>query len=96
MTTAIALTEMAGALLIVGYCAAAAITLLRTRSPETARLLVIQGSLWGLSVKMAGALLKTIELQSWAQIGAFAAILGLRTLIKRVMTWEARRLAGPG
>lgn len=89
---AIALIELAGALLIVGYCVAALVSLLRTGVPETARLLIIQGSLWGLSLKTAASLLKTIELQTWAQIGAFASILALRTLIKRVMTWEAQRI----
>lgn len=89
---AVALIEIAGALLIVGYCAAAAVQLLRTRTPDSARLLIIQGSLWGLSLKTAGSLLKTIELQTWAQIGAFAAILALRTVIKRVMTWDERRI----
>jgi Protein of unknown function (DUF1622) len=89
---AIAIIELVGALLIVGCCVAAVVALVRTRSPEAARLLIIQGSLWCLSLKTAGSLLKTIELQTWAQIGAFAAILALRTLIKRVMTWEGRRI----
>jgi len=40
-------------------------------------------------------LLKTIELQTWAQIGAFFAIFALRTLIKRVFTWESQRIT-PG
>lgn len=92
---AIALIEMAGSLLIVGYCIAAAVALLRTRVPEPARLLVIQGSLWGLSLKTAASLLKTVELQTWAQIGAFFAIFALRTLIKRLFTWEAGRIT-PG
>lgn len=56
------------------------------------RLLVIQGSLWGLSLKTAASLLKTIEIRSWEQIAAFTAILALRTLVKRVMTWEESRL----
>lgn len=92
MPLAIALIELVGSVLIAGYCAAAAILLLRTRVPGPARLLVIQGSLWGLSLKTAASLLKTIELQTWTQIGAFAAILALRTLLKRVLTWEEKRI----
>ena len=89
---AISLIELAGAVLIAGYCAAGAVMLLRTRAPGPARLLVIQGSLWGLSLKTAASLLKTVELQTWTQIGFFASIFALRTLIKRVMTWEERRI----
>lgn len=92
---AIAAIELAGALLIVAYCASAAVEFLRTRDPGgPGRLLIIEGALWGLNLKTAGSLLKTIELQTWAQIGAFAAILTLRTVIKRVMMWEQGRIAG--
>jgi len=31
---------------------------------------------------------------SWEQLGAFTAILALRTLVEQVMTWEAARLQG--
>jgi len=70
------------------------VELARGQGLAAARLLVIQGSLWGLSLKTAASLLKTIELHSWEQIGAFMAILALRTLVKRVMTWEETRLRG--
>ena len=88
----IALVELAGALLIVGHCVAALVELLRSRDPVRVRLLVIEGALWGLSLKTASSLLKTIEIQGWTQIGAFAAILALRTVLKRVMTREEARL----
>ncbi len=91
----IALIELAGALVIVGYCLAALVRLVRTRDPAAVRLLVIEGALWGLSLKTAAALLKTIEIQGWDQIGAFAAILALRTVVKRVMAWEETHLAQP-
>ncbi len=84
--------EFVGALLIVGHCAVALAGLARSRDPAKARLLVIEGSLWGLSLKTAASLLKTLELHNWTQIGAFAAILALRTLVKRTMTWERARL----
>lgn len=88
----IALIELAGSLIIVSYCFSALVRLVRTRDPVPVRLLVIEGALWGLSLKTAASLLKTIEIQNWNQIGAFAAILALRTIVKRVMTWEERHL----
>ena len=88
MNALIAPIEFAGALLIVGYCVAGLVELARSRDLAAARLLVIQGSLWGLSLKTAASLLKTIELHSWEQIATFTAIFALRTLVKRVMTWE--------
>ena len=32
------------------------------------------------------------QIQNWNQIGAFATILALRTMVKLVMTWEERHL----
>lgn len=86
------LIELGGAILILGYCAAAIISLARTRDPALVRLLVIEGSLWGLNLKTAASLLKTFEIQTWTQIGAFTAILTLRTMLRRVMSWEQVRL----
>ena len=88
----IAAIELAGSLLIAGYCVAALIELIWTHNPVPVRLLVIEGALWGLSLKTAASLLKTIEIQSWNQIGAFAAILALRTVLRRAMRWEERHL----
>lgn len=90
--TWIAPIEFAGALLIVGHCIGGLAELARSQDLAAVRLLVIQGSLWGLSLKTAASLLKTIEIRSWEQIAAFTAILALRTLVKRVMTWEESRL----
>ncbi len=90
----IAPIEFAGALLIVGHCIAGLVELARSRDLAAARLLVIQGSLWGLSLKTAASLLKTIEIHGWEQIAAFAAIFALRTLVKRVMVWEEAHLRG--
>lgn len=86
--------EMTGSLIIVGYCAAALVALIRSRDRGImrARLLVAQGVITGLSFKLAGALLKTILLVSWRQILMFAVIFGLRTVLKRLFVWEQRRL----
>ena len=91
----IAPIEFAGALLIVGHCIAGLVELARSRDLAAARLLVIQGSLWDLSLKTAASLLKTIEIHGWEQIAAFTAIFALRTLVKRVMVWEEAHLRGP-
>ena len=84
------LIELTGSLLIVGYCVAALVALIRTQDPAKVRVLVIEGALWGLSLKTSASLLKTLEIHTWTQIGAFTAILALRTVLKRVMTWEER------
>ena len=56
------------------------------------RLLVAEGVVNALGYKTAATLLKTIQLQTWAAIGMFASVLILRTVIKRVLVWEERRL----
>ncbi len=56
------------------------------------RLVVADGVVSALGYKTAATLLKTLELQSWSAVGLFAAILALRTLIKRFLVWEELRL----
>lgn len=58
------------------------------------RLVLADGVISALGYKTAATLLKTIELQTWTAIGMFAAILALRTLVKRVLVWEEGRLRG--
>lgn len=86
--------EMVGSLIIVGYCAAALATLIRSRGRgiRSARLLIADGVITGLGFKLAGTLLKTILLVSWHQILMFTAIFALRTVLKRLFAWEQRRL----
>ena len=92
-TIVIGLIELAGALLIVGHRAGALVLLIGTGDPVRVRLLVIEGALWGLNLKTAASLLKTIEVRDWTQIAAFGAILSLPTVLKRVMTWEQNACA---
>lgn len=73
---------LAGALVIGGHCIEALVELARSQDLGAARLLVIQGSLWGLSLKTAASLLKTMEIHSWEQIAAFTAVLALRTQVR--------------
>ena len=85
------LVEMAGSLYLLGYVLAAFLALLRGPPQERldhARLLIADGVI----VSRAGTLLKILEVQTWNQIGLFAAMLALRTLLKRFFTWERGQL----
>ncbi|GCE46267.1 uncharacterized protein DUF1622 [Thermosporothrix hazakensis] len=84
--------EFVGALLLVGYVLGALFLLLRTRNILHAQRLVADGAIASLSFKLAGTLLKTIELRTWQQILMLCAILALRTILKRFFVWERMRL----
>jgi uncharacterized membrane protein len=89
--------EMAGSLIIAAGCVRGLLRLLRYRGGHRAlrecRLVVAAAVLDGLGFKVAAALLKTIELRSWGQIAAFAAILALRSLLKFALGRERARLS---
>ncbi len=87
------LIEAIGSLVIVFYAAAAAWALLRGAGLGRAQGLIAQGALAGLNFKVAATLLKTVELQTWQQIGIFAVTFALRTMLKRLFAWEAQRAA---
>src|SRR6478735_1407739 len=91
-TLVASLIEFVGALLISGYMLAALVMLLRTKNIVVARLLVADGIIAGLNFKLAGTLLKMIELHTWRQILMFVAILALRLVLKRLFFWERARL----
>lgn len=84
--------EFVGALLIVIYIIVAIFVLFRSKDIVRARLIVADGVITGLSFKLAGTLLKTIELHTWQQILMFVAIFALRTILKMLFTWERGRL----
>ncbi len=84
--------EFIGALLICAYMLTARVVLVRTSTIITARLLVADGAIIGLSFKLAGTLVKTIELHTWQQILMFVAIFALRIILKRLFTWERTHL----
>src|SRR5690348_2839346 len=88
--------EFVGGSLIVGYIVAAIVTLLRGGGITQARLLAADGAITGLSFKLAGTLLKTIELHTWQQILVFIVIFALRTLLKRLFIWEKGQLQRSG
>jgi uncharacterized membrane protein len=88
----IVVIQFVGALLITGYAVAAVVALARTRSVVRARLVMADGVITGLSVMVVGALLRMITLESWQDIGFFAAVFSLRTLLKQLCVWEEARL----
>jgi uncharacterized membrane protein len=90
------LIDFVGGLVIAGYAAAAVAALVRGRPVRHVRLLLAEGVIAGLSLKVAGTLLKTIDLHTWDQILRFSAVLALRTVLKQLFTWEQRHLAGRG
>ena len=59
-----------------------------------ARLLLANGVVGALGLMTASTLLKTITLASWSAIGMFAAVLALRTLVKRALAAEVERSRG--
>lgn len=85
--------EMAGSFALAVFAAIAAFALLRGQTPEAARLLLAEGVILALNLKTAATLLKTLDLPTWDSIAAFAAILALRTLLKRVFVAEQKRLS---
>lgn len=84
--------EFVGAWLIVIYIIVAIFVLFHSKDIVRARLIVADGVITGLSFKLAGTLLKTIELHTWQQILMFVAIFALRTILKMLFTWERGRL----
>ncbi len=88
----ILLVEIVGTLVICVYCAAGLFALLTKRDRLEAQLLVANGAMLGMSVKVIGALLKTIQLQTWNQLGQFAAIFMLKILIKKAFLRDSKTL----
>ncbi len=78
------LIEIVSSLVIFCYCATGFLVFVRHHNRIQAQILVANGTLLGLSIKLVAALLKTIELQTWNQLALFATILVLRTIIKKV------------
>lgn len=83
-----ALIETAAGVIIVGYCAVAFWSVVRSRGPDRARTLVAEGALTALSFIVCATLLKTLLLRSWQQIGVFACVFTLRIVLKKVFAAE--------
>jgi uncharacterized membrane protein len=88
--TVVPLIELVSGLLVAGFVASAVVSLVRGRPAVDARLLVARGAVLGLSLKSAATLLKTLELRTLRQFLMLAAILTLRTVLKRTFAREVR------
>lgn len=85
------LIEAAAGLIIAAYCTAAFCSLIRRFDRRKAQSLVAEGALNALGFIVCGTLLKTLLLKSWSQIGLFACVFALRTLLKRIFLAEQTR-----
>jgi uncharacterized membrane protein len=88
--------ELIGSAVIVFYVLKALAEIARRRPTQLVRLTIAEGIVAGLNFKVAAALLKTVELRTWNQIGLFATVLALRTIVKRLLTWESAHLRRRG
>ncbi len=86
------LVDVAAAIVVFYYVAAALWAILRGLGDDVARLKIAQGVLSALGFSVAGSLLKIIALQTWPQIRLFAFVFLLRTVLKRVFAWEELRI----
>lgn len=88
------LIEIIGGFVIVGAMIQAFWAGLRERLTDSAigrmRVIMAQGVVSALGLMTAATLLKTMTLRSWNAIGIFAAILALRTLVKRTLAAETK------
>lgn len=91
LRTGAVLIEAVAALVIAAYCTAAFWSLLRRFDRHKARSLVAEGALNALGFIVCATLLKTLVLKSWQQIGMFACVLALRTLLRRIFLAEQTR-----
>ncbi|GEM_PF-825035 len=82
--------DVASAAVILGYCTVAFINAIRSGTATEAQGIVARGALLGMSIKLLGTALKTIEVQTWNQIGLFAVIFCLRIILKRIFQLEAK------
>jgi hypothetical protein len=76
--------DILSSLVTFGYCCAGFVVFLTQRNRNSARMLVANGALLGMNIKLVGAFLKTMELQTWNQLALFVTILALRTVLKKV------------
>lgn len=84
------LIDFLGSLYIFGGVALALQRLIQTGDLRRCQVLIADAALAGLSFKVAGTLLKALELGTWNQILTFTVIFALRTGLKRVFTWERK------
>jgi hypothetical protein len=84
LSSSILSIEIVSSVIIFGYCTAGFAFFISGKDGFTIKTLVANGTLLGMNLKLVGALLKTIELQTWNQLALFVVIFALRTMIKKV------------
>lgn len=88
----ITLIDIVSAVMICCYCMAGFGALFLKKGRMEAQLIVANGAVLSMSVKVIGALLKTLQLQTWNQLGQFAAIFLMRMLIKKAFQKDSEVL----
>jgi uncharacterized membrane protein len=89
----ITVIQFVSTLIIVGHVIVALGDLLSfpgSQGWQRARNRVAEGVLLGLSLVVAATLLRTIVVRSFSDLGVFFVVFALRTILKRVFTWEAQ------
>jgi uncharacterized membrane protein len=78
---------------VVGWAAVRSARLLVSRGHlHHARMVLSDGAVAALNFVVAGTILKTLALRTWNELGMFAAVLALRTVVKRVFSEELQRI----
>lgn len=88
-----ALQAVAG-LLVAGFVGAAMVGPVRRADVGRARALVADGVLSALALMLPAAVFCALWVRTWDEIGAFAVVLGMRILVKRLFLWERSRPSG--
>ncbi len=84
--------EVCAALTIAFHALWAIWRILQKAGIDQAKFILAEGVLTALSFSTAGTLLKALALQSWPQIGMFAFVFSLRTVLKKVFAYEQQRV----
>lgn len=84
------LFSYAAALTVTGFVLRALAGLLRGRSIDHTRGVLVRGMLAGLSLTVAATLLRLLAARSWQDVAMIAVLLTLRTGLKQVLRWEQR------
>ncbi|MBV9224263.1 MAG: DUF1622 domain-containing protein [Acidobacteriaceae bacterium] len=85
--------ELLAAVVIAFHACRALGAILKRYDADRPRLIIADGVLAALGFSVAGTLLKALALQNWQQIGMFAFVLALRTLLKQVFKRERKQIA---
>ena len=84
--------ELLAALVVAFHACWALLAILQHYDADRPRLIIADGVLAALGFSVAGTLLKALALQSWHQIGMFAFVLALRTVLKQVFKREREQI----